>query len=92
MKGRVEALGRTFDNLTSKLESERKAHEKAMNDLTRETTEKYNSLNKKKVEIEEELNVKKGKISDLERLIADLKKQLDDEIKKQKMSSETLLE
>jgi hypothetical protein len=35
-------------------------------------------LNKKKIEIEEELNVKKGKISDLERLIADLKKQLDD--------------
>lgn len=63
-----------------------------MNDLTRQTTEKYNALNKKKIEIEEELNVKKGKISDLERLIADLKKQLDDEIKKQKMSSEALLE
>lgn len=65
MKGRVQALGRTFDNLTNKLESERKAHEKAMNDLTRQTSEKYNSLNRKKIEIEEELNVKKGKISDL---------------------------
>ena len=65
MKGRVQALGRTFDNLTTKLESERKAHEKAMNDLTRQTSEKYNNLNRKKIEIEEELNVKKGKISDL---------------------------
>jgi Skp family chaperone for outer membrane proteins len=51
MRGRVEALGRSFDQISSKLESERKAHEKALNDLTREQTEKYNSLNKKKIEI-----------------------------------------
>ena len=49
-------------------------------------------MNRKKIEIEEELNVKKGKIADLERLITDLKKQLDEEIRKQKMSSEALLE
>ena len=63
-----------------------------MNDLTREQTEKYNALNKKKIEIEEQLNVKKGKIADLERLITELRKQLEDEIKKQKLSSEALLE
>jgi hypothetical protein len=33
-------------------------------------------LIKKKIEIEEELNVKKGKISDYEKLIGDLKRQL----------------
>lgn len=37
------------------------------------------------------MNVKKGKIADLERLITDLKKQLDEEIRKQKLSSEALL-
>jgi len=31
---------------------------------------------KKKIEIEEELNLKKGKLTELERMIADLKKQL----------------
>jgi hypothetical protein len=47
---------------------------------------------KKKIEIEEELNVKKGKIGDLERLISDLKKQLEEEMRKQKLSAEALLE
>lgn len=63
-----------------------------MNEYVREQNEKYNSLMKKKIQIEEELNVKKGKIGDLERLITDLKKQLDDQIRKQKLSSEALLE
>ncbi len=36
MRGRVEALGRTLDTITSKLEAERKSHEKALSDLTRE--------------------------------------------------------
>ena len=63
-----------------------------MNDLSREQSDKYNRLNQKKIEIEEELNVKKGKIGELERLIADLKRQLEDEIKKQKLSSEALLD
>jgi hypothetical protein len=36
--------------------------------------------------------VKKGKITDLEKLIAELKKQLEDEMKKQKMSADALLE
>ena len=65
MRGRVEALGRTLDTITNKLEGQRQNHEKAINELTREQSEKYNSLNKKKIEIQEELNVKKGKISDL---------------------------
>ena len=65
MRGRVEALGRTLDTISGKLESERKAHEKTINDLTREQSEKYNTLNRKKIEVEEELNVKKGKVSDL---------------------------
>lgn len=49
VRGRVEALSRTFDAVSSKLDGERKTHEKAMNDLTREQTDKYNSLNKKKI-------------------------------------------
>ena len=61
----MEALSRTFDTLTQKLEQERKAHEKAINDLNKEHGDKYTALNRKKIEIEEELNVKKGKISDL---------------------------
>ena len=64
-RGRVEALSRTFDTLSQKLEQERKAHEKAINDLAREHTDKYSALNRKKIEIEEELNVKKGKVGDL---------------------------
>ena len=36
--------------------------------------------------------MKKGKITDLERLISDLKKQLEEEMRKQKMSAESLLE
>lgn len=65
MRGRVEALGRTLDTISNKLEGQRKNHQKAINELTREQSDKYNSLNKKKIEIQEELNVKKGKISDL---------------------------
>lgn len=49
MRGRVEALGRTLDTITNKLETERKNHEKALNDLTREQTEKYSALNRKKI-------------------------------------------
>lgn len=47
---------------------------------------------RKKIDIEEELNMKKGKIQELEKLCAQLKRQIEDEIKKQKMSSESLLE
>jgi hypothetical protein len=49
MRGRVEALGRTLDNITGKLEAERKSHEKAMSELTREQAEKYGALNRKKI-------------------------------------------
>ena len=81
-----------LETVTSKLESERKNHEKAMNDYVKEQNEKYNSLMKKKIDIEEELNMKKGKIQELERLCAELKRQIEEEIKKQKMSAESLLE
>ena len=61
----MEALSRTFDTLNQKMDQERKAHEKAINDLTKEHGDKYSALNRKKIEIEEELNVKKGKVGDL---------------------------
>ena len=46
---------------------------------------------KRKIDIEEELNMKKGKIQELEKLCAELRKQIEDEIKKQKLSAESLL-
>lgn len=49
-----------------------------MSEYVREQNEKYNSLMKKKIEIEEELNTKKHKITDYEKLISELKKQLED--------------
>ena len=36
-----------------------------MNDYVREQNEKYNQLMKRKIDIEEELNMKKGKIQEL---------------------------
>lgn len=62
-----------------------------MNDYVREQNEKYNQLMKRKIDIEEELNMKKGKIQELEKLCAELRKQIEDEIKKQKLSAESLL-
>ena len=78
MRSRVESLGRTLETVTSKLETERKSHEKTMNEYVKEQNDKYNALMKKKIEIEEELNTKKGKIQELERLITELKRQIED--------------
>lgn len=55
-------FNRGLETVSSKLESERKKHEKAMNDYVKEQNEKYNGLMRKKIEIEEELTSKKSKI------------------------------
>lgn len=66
-----------LETVTSKLESERKKHEKAMNEYVIEQNEKYNVLMRKKIEIEEDLNVKKNKVHELEKLCAELRRQIE---------------
>lgn len=62
LRGRIDMFNRGLETVSSKLESERKKHEKAMNDYVKEQNEKYNGLMRKKIEIEEELTSKKSKI------------------------------
>ncbi len=60
-----------------------------MNEYIKQQNEKYNKLMKKKIDAEESLNTK---ISSLEAEVVKLKKQLEDEVKGQRMSSEQLIE
>ena len=49
-----------------------------MNEYVIEQNEKYNVLMRKKIEIEEDLNVKKNKVHELEKLCAELRRQIEE--------------
>lgn len=63
-----------------------------MASYVREQNEKYNQLMKKKLELDDELAMKKRKIETLDRDIEELKKKLEEEIKKQKTSADKVME
>ena len=62
-----------------------------MANYVREQNQKYNLLMRKKLELEDELAMKKKKIETLEGDVDQLKKRLEEEVKKQKLSADKLM-
>ncbi len=58
----------------------------------KDQTDKYNALQRRKLELDDEVTMRKKKIETLESDIDELKKRLEEEVKKQKLSADRLME
>jgi chromosome segregation ATPase len=92
LRSKVDGLAKSLEGLLSALDAEKRSHEKEMASYVREQNEKYNQLMKKKLELDDELAMKRKKLETLERDIEDLKRRLEEEVKKQKLSADKLVE
>lgn len=87
----MDGFSKSLEGLLSAMETERRNHEKDMAAYVKDQTDKYNALNKRKLELEDEAAMRRKKIETLEGDIDELKKRLDEEIKKQKLSADRLM-
>ena len=63
-----------------------------MSDKERQAQERWNELNRKKIELEDEIVMKKKRIDGLEKDLQEARKRLEDEIARQKMSADKVVE
>ena len=63
-----------------------------MSDKERQAQERWNELNRKKIELEDEIVMKNKRIDGLEKDLQEARKRLEDEIARQKMSADKVVE